>query len=312
MVLGAVAALSFAAMIALTLLSRQLGNGVIAAGIGVPCAAVGVVVVRRQPDNPLGWLFLVIGICLFLSSDGGDYAILGYRLGHHLALGPMGLALDEIWGPSLVLFAVAILLFPDGRLASPWWRGALRAYVALYALLLATTAAAFAAALTEHPLRVDRSGGLVAVDQPVNWFGAIQGPLIVALLGLSLAFVSRQALSWRRATGERRQQLKWLASGGAVSVICLALAATFGSSGHSPGSLLGAIGGIAWLGVAALPVSIGVAILKYRLYEIDRIISGRWPTPSSPACWSGCTPAWCCWPPRCSGSTARRRWPRPR
>jgi hypothetical protein len=273
MALGALAVLSFAAAIPLSVLSRQVGNGIIAAVIGVPCAAVGIVVARRQRDNPLGWLFLVIGICLFLSSDGADYAVLGYRLGHHLPLGQVGLALDEIWGPSLVLFAVAILLFPDGRLVSPFWRGALRAFGALFAVLLVATAVAFADALTEHPLRVDRSGGLVAVDHPAAWFGAIQGPLIAGILGLSLAFVSRQALSWRRATGERRQQLKWLASGATVSTVCLALAATFGGSGNSPRSLLGVIGGIAWLGVAALPVSIGVAILRYRLYEIDRIIS---------------------------------------
>jgi len=273
MVLGAVAGLSFAAMIPLTLLSHQLGNGVIGAVIGVPCAAVGVVVSQRQRDNPLGWLFLVIGSCLFLSSDGADYAIFSYRLGHHLPLGPVGLALDEIWGPSLVLFAAAILLFPDGTLASPWWRGALRVYGLLFTFLLAATAAAFAGSLAEHPLRVDRSGGLVAVDQPAGWFGALQGPLVVGLLGLSLAFIARQALSWRRATGERRQQMKWLASGATVSTVCLGLAATFGGSGNSPTSFLGVIGGIAWLGVAALPVSIGVAILKYRLYEIDRIIS---------------------------------------
>jgi hypothetical protein len=94
------------------------------------------------------------------------------------------------------------------------------------------------------------------------------------LLGLSLAFIARQALSWRRATGERRQQLKWLASGAAVSIICLFLAANSGSSSSSSGpTLWGVLSTLAWMGVAALPVSIGVAILKYRLYDIDRIIS---------------------------------------
>jgi hypothetical protein len=61
-----------------------------------------------------------------------------------------------------------------------------------------------------------------------------------------------------------RQQLKWLASGAAVSIICLFLAATFGSSSASTGpTLWGVLGTLAWMGVAALPVSIGVAILKY-------------------------------------------------
>jgi len=93
-----------------------------------------------------------------------------------------------------------------------------------------------------------------------------------AVLLLSLAFIARQVLSWRRATGERRQQLKWLASGAAVTIVCLVLGGIWGSSG-GPVTLLVVIGNIAWLGVAALPVATGVAILKYRLYEIDRIIS---------------------------------------
>ena len=142
----------------------------------------------------------------------------------------------------------------------------------LFAVLLVATAVAIASALSAHPVRVDTSGGLAAVDHPTGWFNAVQGLLWVLMIGLSLAFIARQALSWRRATGERRQQLKWLASGAAVSLVCLVLAGAFSTSGAPP-ELLAAIGSFAWLGVAALPVSIGVAILKYRLYEIDRIIS---------------------------------------
>ena len=80
-----------------------------------------------------------------------------------------------------------------------------------------------------------------------------------------LSFVVHQVLSWRRATGERRQQLKWLASGGAVTLIVLA--ASFGINST------GAAGEVLGIGLAALPVGIGVGILKYRLYDIDRIIS---------------------------------------
>ena len=84
-----------------------------------------------------------------------------------------------------------------------------------------------------------------------GWFNAVQSLLIVSMLGLSLAFIARQALSWRRATGERRQQLKWLATGATVSLVCLALAGTFSSSGNGP-ALRGVLTGIAWLGVAAV------------------------------------------------------------
>jgi len=216
----------------------------------------------------------VIGVCLFLSTAGDDYAVLAYRLGHRLPFGAVGLVLDQLWGPSLVLFTVAILLFPDGRLPSRFWRGARRVYVVWFAAMLAATGVAVGGALAAHPIRVDDNGGLAAVDQPTGWFNAVQGLLILVLLALSLAFIARQALSWRRATGERRQQLKWLASGAAVSIICLFLAASSGSSSSGNGpTLWGVLNTLAWMGAAALPASIGVAILKYRLYEIDRIIS---------------------------------------
>jgi hypothetical protein len=75
-VLGCLAALSLAVMISLSLLSRQVGNGAVALVIGVPYAGVGVLVARRQPRNPLGGLFLVIAVCLFLGTGGGDYSVL--------------------------------------------------------------------------------------------------------------------------------------------------------------------------------------------------------------------------------------------
>ncbi len=270
--LGVLAVAAFAAAVPLTVLSDQLFDAVVAAAIGVPCAAVGWLVTRRQPGNPIGWLFSVTGVFMFLSTAGGDYGYYVYRLGHHLPLGGAGLALAQFWGPSLVLLGAEILLFPDGKLASRWWRSALQIYTAAFALLIVATCVAIAGALAEHPIRVDSTGGLAAVDHPVGWFGAVQGPLSLVTVGLSLAFIARQALSWRRSSGDRRQQLKWLASGAAVTIICLALAGYLSTSG-TPTTLLGRISGLAWFGVAALPVSIGVGILKYRLYEIDRIIS---------------------------------------
>jgi MFS family permease len=271
---GALAVLSFAAGIPLSVLSDQAANLVIAGVIGLPSAAIGVLITRRQPGNPLGWLFLVSAVCQFIGTDGGGYALLAYHFGHHLPLASVALALDQIWGPSLVVFAVSILLFPDGRL-SRFWRWVFRVYAVAFATLLVATAVAVAGALAAHPVRVDENGGLAAVDYPVGWFNAVQGMILVLILGLSVSFIVRQALSWRRATGERRQQLKWLASGAFVTVVCLLVAGNFGSSGNGPTgpTLWGVLTSLVWFGVAALPVSIGVAILKYRLYEIDRIIS---------------------------------------
>jgi hypothetical protein len=269
-VLGGLAALSLAAMIPLGLLAHQLFDGLLALVLGVSCAGTGTVVARRQPRNPIGWLFLVTAACLFLSSDGSDYAILTYRLGHHLPLGPLGLVLDQLWGPSLLLLFVVILLFPDGRLPSRFWRWNLRVFCVVYAVLQAATAVATADAIAAHPIRVNSNGGLSALDTPAGWYNLVQSPAIVVLIVLSLCFVGRQALSWRRASSERRQQLKWLASGAAVTLVCGAVSGSLSSSGIT---LVSVVGNYAWFGWAALPVSIGMAILRYRLYDIDRIIS---------------------------------------
>ena len=272
-VLGGLAAVSFAATIPLSVLAHLVGDGVVALVIGVPCMAVGFVVARRQPSNPLGWLFLVIAIFLFVPTAGGDYAYLNYHLGHHLPFAAAGLAVDSLWSDALALLIVVILLFPDGRLPSRFWRWALRVWCAAFAVLLIGLAVDTAGALAAHPIRVDTTGGLTAVDNPTGWFAVVNHGSLLVVLALSVAFIGRQVLSWRRSSGERRQQLKWLAGGAAVSIVGLVLAVIFASSSSSTTTVAQWLGNIGWFGLAALPVSIGVAILRYRLYEIDRIIS---------------------------------------
>jgi hypothetical protein len=96
--LGALAALSTVALVPLSIQTGQGLNGVVALVIGIPAAAVGIVVARRQPRHPLGWLLLAIGLCLMLATDGSDYALLAYRLGRHLPLGLLALGLNQLWG----------------------------------------------------------------------------------------------------------------------------------------------------------------------------------------------------------------------
>ena len=256
--LGALALLCLAVLVPLSLMAHQLANGLVPAVIGVPCLGVGVLVARRQPRNPLGWLFLAIALCLFAGTDGGDYAVLDYRLGHHLPLGLAGALLAQLWAPGIELFVVVILLFPDGTLPSALWRWALRAYCTIFAFMLVALAVATAGALVGHHIRVNPTGGLRATDNPAGWYGAVQTLALGALLLLAVCFVGRQVLSWRLSSGERRQQLKWLATGAAVTLA---------------GAVLTSLVGIGWFAYAAVPVCMGIAILKYRLYEIDRIIS---------------------------------------
>ena len=119
LVLGVVFALVALALVPLSLLARQSPqvNGGEALG-AVPFGVVGFVLARRLPRNPIGWIFLAIATCLLLSVDSGFYAVISYPLGYHLPLAPAALFLYQLWGPALSLFALVVLLFPDGTLPS--------------------------------------------------------------------------------------------------------------------------------------------------------------------------------------------------
>ncbi len=115
--------------------------------------------------------------------------------------------------------------------------------------------------------------------------------------------VAAQVLSYRRARGERRQQLKWLLAGSALAGVSLATAAG-NPFGHSVfGKILAAV---TFAGILAIPVSIGVAILKYRLYDIDRIISRTLAYAVITGLLVGVYAGpWSCWPSRSSRSSPR-------
>jgi hypothetical protein len=265
-VLGVLALVLGAAALALVGLAGQLtihdgGAGVV---IVLTFAGVGVVVARRQPRNPIGWILLIFTVLYTLGASAAYYAVLHYHVGHRgLPFAAAAVLLDTVQAPSFALFPLVILLFPDGRLV-PRWRWVLWAYAGLVAYVLSTIVAQAIAAVAGHDIRLDASGNFTNAGQLGGWLGNPPGWLITAVLaaivGIGLSFVARQVLSWRRATGERRQQLKWLACGAAVAVASLLLAVLLGTS-------------VLLAGIAALPVSIGVGILKYRLYDIDRIIS---------------------------------------
>jgi hypothetical protein len=225
-------------------------------------AGVGVVVARRQPRNPVGWLLIFFILLVMIATGAGYYAVLRYRLGHQgLPLAPVAVLLDTLWVPAIALFPLVILLFPDGQLTSRRWWWVLWAYTGIVACFMTVIFAQTVAAIIDHDISLDASGNTMSMNQPPGWLA----PVVLLPIGVIwLSFVAHQVLSWRRAAGERRQQLKWLASGAAITLVSLVLTVGLGSS---------IAGEVLAVGLAALPVSIGVGILKYRLYEIDRIIS---------------------------------------
>jgi hypothetical protein len=235
-------------------------------------AVVGAVVAWHQPGNPMGWILLAAMGCIALSNDASLYSVADYRLHHGtLPLGWVAVLLQPAWAPVIVLLGLAILLFPDGRPPSPRWRWVLRVYLAVASIWLAGALVVAVTAIIGHDIRVDASGNLLTTDPggAPAWWNAIK-LVFFPVLGIGwLASLTGQAFGWRRSSDERRQQLKWLLFGSAVCLAGLALALPFGSASGLPG-LLGLLG---FAGVFALPASIGVAVLKYRLYDIDRIIS---------------------------------------
>ncbi len=132
-VLAVLALILMAAVLVLTALVGQLsvlGDGPLVP-IVVVYAAVGFVVARREPGNPIGWILITFILFFLLAGVAGGYAVLYYRFGHHgLPLAPVGVVMQGLWAPAVLLFPVVILLFPDGRLAARRWRWVLRAYAA--------------------------------------------------------------------------------------------------------------------------------------------------------------------------------------
>ena len=234
-------------------------------------AAVGLVVVRHQPRNPIGWLLAGTAIFMLANIAAGSYAQLVYDQGYHALsfAGLPALILSQLFNVSLTGFPLVILLFPDGRLPSRRWRPVLAAYLAIAVATVVIAAVAVLQVAIGHHVVLQSDGNLASLGSGrTAYAGLIMGVYLLCAGALWLAAVIRQALSWRHLKrtepdGERRQQLKWLASGAAVC----------GVLGISAVSTNSSIWEVLILGFAALPLSIGIGILKYRLYEIDRLIS---------------------------------------
>jgi hypothetical protein len=172
--------------------------------IVVMYAGVGLVVARRQPRNPIGWLLLVFIALYVLCAGAVEYAVLAYSLGHRgLPLAPAAVVLDTLQAPSLALFPPVILLFPDGRLVSRRWRRVLWAYAVLTAYVSAVAAAQGIAAVAGHDIHLGTNGNLTSTGQLGGWLANpptwLAASVLASIAAIGLSFVARQVLSWRRA-----------------------------------------------------------------------------------------------------------------
>ena len=238
-----------------------------------PFGVVGFVVAWRKPRNPLGWCLLGLAVAGALSEAGSFYAIAGYRVRHGtLPLGWVAMLAQPGWALAVVLIGLAVLIFPDGTLPSPRLRWVLWLYLAMGLVWMGSAYVITINAIVRHDIHVDSGGNLLALDNGAaspSWWTALQNVLIVMLALSLLLSLAGQVVSYRRSSGERRQQLKWLIGGFAAGLAGLGLALALGTAT----GLWGVVGHAGILAIFAIPVSMGVAILKYRLYDIDRVLS---------------------------------------
>jgi hypothetical protein len=274
LVLGLLVLALVIAMVPLAILAhRHSLSSAILAATSLVFALVAVVVARHQPRNPLGWLLLGQAALFVLSVDAALYAVLHYRQGYDVPLGWLGVLLQSSWAPGVLLLGLAVLLLPDGRLPSPRWRFA---WWPLVVVGMACTAGAFAIAaraIVGDGLRVEPGGAAYAIDHETGvgrWWASITFVFFVLLFLTVLVWLIGQLAGYRRASGERRLQLKWLLSGAAIFAVSAIVAQALTASRSDT---LQDVGNVIAAAQVALPICMGVAILRFRLYEIDRLIS---------------------------------------
>jgi hypothetical protein len=249
--------------------NRSLGGGIVAPQVFlVPgFASVGVLIVARRA-NTVGWLFLGLGFVAALHAFSMAYAERDSLIDPvSLSAGSLiGLLSGWLWPLNYLLLILVLLLFPDGRLPSPRWRPAARFILVAWGLAILLNALTPAEGNPEgNPL------GVAALQQPAGQLLL----LVVNAAGLVALVLSAVApfLRFRRAGYQQRQQLKWVAFTVMVSV--LSVLVSLGLSQLFPGvvvvGLLGAFG--FFVGVIGIPLAVAVAILRHRLYDIDRLIN---------------------------------------
>src|SRR5215208_1987767 len=231
---------------------------------------VGALIASKHPKNPVGWICLAIGLFWMLIFLGDSIP----------GSGPYPVTTDALtqatWIPPVGLLGIyLILLFPDGKLPSSRWRPL--AWISGMVMVLASLGITFAPGPLEgHP----------GVRNPLGLEGAppwVATAGIVILLLLPLCMVASAlslVLRYRRSGGEEREQIKWIAFAASVVVILYAIAMI--ASFVFPAESWTTAGSVWWLNLLTyavlssftlVPIAVGIAVLKYRLYEIDIIIN---------------------------------------
>jgi hypothetical protein len=232
----------------------------------VSFSVVGALIASHRPENPIGWLICAAALFYGIEIAGEEYAI--YALLTYPGSLPLGAELawltEWIWAPGFGIILVFLpLLFPDGHPPSRRWRGVAWLGGLSIGLICVLTSIVLWPERGPALLQLEGFGGEVEEWRSAvsDWVLKLVGPmLLVAGLGAVISLFVR----FRRARGDERQQIKWFASAAALTLAWIIVAE------EQSGEIV-ALWGL--LVIASIPVATGMAILRYRLYDIDRIIN---------------------------------------
>ena len=234
--------------------------------LGVTYPVVGWLIVSRRPENPIGWIFVVVGLSQSIVALATQYAVYG------LLAQPDSLPYADFaswvtvwaWVPGITLLMLLVLVFPDGHLPSARWRPVV--WIAVAALPLTLVAAAIAMWPYRGPALLADESPDTSLDPLAAAASTLQivGALLILLV--AMAAMAGVIVRFRRSTGIERQQLKWFAAAGVVEIPLVWIIS--GAVIPAPFDAIVAI-----VIAPLVPIATAIAILRYRLYEIDRIIS---------------------------------------
>jgi hypothetical protein len=238
---------------------------------------VGALIASRRPENPIGWICLVAGLFWTLIALDDQYTAYGLATTGVVLFPAAVAALSQwLWVPPVGLLSIyLILLFPDGRLPSRRWRPL--AWFSGAVLIMVSLAIALAPGPLPDLGGVRNPFGLEGYPWIADATNVIPALLPLCTLASALSLVLR----YRRSGSEEREQIKWIAFAssfvGLMSLITvfstLIFAPEFPDSTGTQPLWLGVLQDVELLSFAGIPVAVGIAILRYRLYDIDVIIN---------------------------------------
>jgi hypothetical protein len=265
---ASIAAVSFAGLIAVLAPAELTKDALVIALAVLTMAAVGTLLAIRVPANAVGWLLLVAAFLLGIEFLALDYGEASRRFaarswpGTDVAMWLYG----NLLGLPVLIIAIGIpLVFPDGRLPSPRWR-----WVAAFVVLFGSefVLSWFRPGLIPDTT-VQNPFGIAGIEPWLDVFNLppfqVVGPVIF------VGGIASVVIRFRRGGVVERAQLKWLIAAGALAAISWPVIGLGSALGATVVTTLGWYAGL--LSFVALPLAIGIAVLRYRLYEIDRIIS---------------------------------------